>query len=170
MEDGSSNQALEDDILRASMFLTLSKAFQRTAYHLNSQFSEPVIEDQSKIFAFGVSMVVLRVFAVELAIKALIAHVVREKPEPTHTLMRLFNKLPGHVRNSANSRFQRMRRTKASYQGQTDRLADVLLSYENAFMEWRYLDNVQRGLHSNPNVLNSVLEALWEEYESHARA
>ena len=93
MEDRSSNQALEDDILRASMFLTLSKAFQRTAYHLDSQFSEPVIEDQSKIFAFGVSMVVLRVFAVELAIKALIAHVVREKPETTHRLMQLFNKL-----------------------------------------------------------------------------
>ena len=140
MEDGSSNQALEDHILRASMFLTLSKAFQRTAYHLDAQFSEPVIEDQSTIFPFGISMVVLRVFAVELAIKALIAHVVREEPEHTHRLMRLFNKLPGHVRNRANSRFQRIRRTKASYQGQTDRLDDVLLADENAFMEWRYLE------------------------------
>ena len=156
--------------MRASKFLTLSKAFQRTAYHRDSQFSEPVIEDQSTIFPFSISMVVLRVFAVELVIKALIAHVVREEPEHTHRLMRLFNKLPGHVRNRANSRFQRIRRTKASYQGQTDRLDDVLLADENAFMEWRYLDNVQSGLHSNPNVLNSVLEALWEEYESHARA
>ena len=170
MEDGSSNQALRDDGLRAPIFLTLSKSFQKTAHHLDSQFSEPEIEDRSIILPFAVSMVVLRVFAVELALKALIAHVVREKPENTHKLMRLFNKLPRRVRNSADSRFQRIRRTKASYKGETDCLSDVLLTHENAFTEWRYLDNVQDGLHIKLNALNPALEALWEEYESHARA
>ena len=53
-------------------FLALSRGFQTTAGHLDYQFLEPITINQQQMFGFGVSMIVLRVFAVELALKALI--------------------------------------------------------------------------------------------------
>lgn len=109
-------------------------------------------------------MIVLRVFSVELALKSLIAKILNEKPESTHSLTRLFDKLPRTTKDSLDRRFQLFRKGKPSYKGETDSLREVLTLHENAFMEWRYLD--QGDLHTNPNVLNSVLDALWEAYRS----
>ena len=148
-------------------FLVLSRGFQTTAEHLDYQFLEPITINQQQIFGFGVSMIVLRVFAVEPALKALIWKVVGEKPEYTHELTKLFNKLPDTTKVRLNQLFQQIRSVKRSYKGETDSLVDVLTAHENAFVEWRYLESKDGDIGANPNVLISVLEALWAEYGSY---
>ena len=148
-------------------FLVLSRGFQTTAEHLDYQFLDPVKINQEQIFGFGVSMIVLRVFSVELALKALIWKVVKQKPEYTHELTELFEALPDTTRERLNQLFQQIRRKKPSYKGETDALVDVLAAHEHAFVEWRYLEPKDGDLGANPNVLISVLQALWAEYQLH---
>ena len=54
-----------------------------------------------------------------------------------------------------------------SYEGETDSLVDVLAAHENAFVEWRYLEPKAGDLGANVNLLSSVLQALWAEYQLH---
>ena len=143
-------------------FFFLSNAFQETARFLDEQFREPEIEMTTKHWGFAISMVVLRVFSVELALKALILKTLSEKPEFTHDLPKLFMRLEQPIREKLDQRFQHFRQSKPSYKGETDSLADVLSQHGKAFAEWRYLD--QPNLHVELNSLISVLDALWEEY------
>ena len=147
-----------------SRFLFLSNAFQETARFLDQQFSEPEIEMTTKHWGFVISLVVLRVFAVELALKALIAKTLHKQPPFIHDLPKLFMELEEPTRVRLDQRFQHFRQSKPSYKGETDSLADVLFRHGKAFTEWRYLD--QANLHAELTPLISVLDALWEEYNA----
>ena len=147
--------------------LVLSRGFQTTAEHLDRQFLDPVKINQEQLFGFSVSMIVLRVFAVELALKALIWKVVKQKPEYTHELTKLFEALPDTTTERLDQIFQQIRKMKPSYKGETDSLVDVLAAHENAFVEWRYLEPKAGDLGANVNLLSSVLQALWAEYQLH---
>ena len=149
-----------------ALFLFLSRCFESAAHHLDLQFKDPVAVTEEQLFGFAISMIVLRVFAVELGLKALIWRVVGEEPEYTHRLMRLFERLPEDSRARLDQRFQSIRMANPNYGGETDSLADVLTAHHNAFVEWRYPDFRGGHLNSKPNALNSVLEAIWEEFGS----
>lgn len=146
-------------------FLGLSKGFQATAQHLDQQFLDPNIGGDPKAFGFFMSLTVLRVFAVELAIKALIAKTLNETPPFTHDLSKLFSTLPPAIEEKLETVFQIIRRMKPSFKGETDSLADILEAHHNAFVEWRYLD--KGDIHVEVNVLNSVLETLWAVHSSY---
>ena len=75
----------------------------------------PGIENnQLEALGFGVSSIVLRAFAAELALKALYMQETGDDPERTHNLLSLFKKLKGATQTSVEQRIEHIRRQKVA--------------------------------------------------------
>ena len=151
--------------------MLMAKGIHVAARHLDGQLAMPGIENnQLEVLGFGVSSIVLRAFAAELALKALYMQETGDDPERTHNLLSLFKRLEGATQTSVEQRFERIRRQKIAsgiYSGETDPLLQVLTNHKDDFVEWRYLqEKMGVGANTRPLVLNSVIEAAVEEYVS----
>ena len=145
-------------------------SFQWAYRYLDGLLANPLITNDP-VAASGCFMAstILRPFATELAQKALYAHETGDDPAQRHNLGTLFHKLKPATRASIEQRFERIRQDKINrgvYSGETDHLWQVLANHSNDFTEWRYIhEKVSVGAHTRPTVLNSLLEAVIEEYQ-----
>ena len=149
----------------SDLIVAESISFHWTARFLDAQIAGPLAENAVSALGCSISSIVLRAFAVELALKALYAKETGLKPRWWHNLSCLFSVLESSTQSSLDKRFKRIRRTKNSYAGETDSLSTVLDEHKNDFENWRYPHDQKGQLHTKPLVLNSVIEAVWEEYQ-----
>ena len=151
--------------INSDLIISESILFHWTAKFLDAQLAGLLPKDPIAVAGCGISSIVLRAFAVELALKALYAKETGLEPRWWHKLSSLFSVLETSTQNSLDVRFQRIRRTKDSYAGETNSLSAVLDEHKNDFEQWRYPHDQKGQLHTKPLVLNSVIEAVLEEYK-----
>ena len=156
----------------ADAAIRMAQGVHGSANLLDWQLALPGIE-RKEVAALGyaVTSTVLRAFATELACKALYMQETGAEEKYGHDLLCLFDDLKPCTRDSVERRFEDIRREKINrgiYSGEKGPLRDVLDSHRNDFEEWRYAyENVGKGsLHTEQLVLNSVVEACVQEYES----
>lgn len=148
--------------------MAMSRAFHRTADFLVAQFSGLESDnrgDPEAVVGYGVSSVMLRAFAAELAIKAM--HVKennRDHPHG-HDLESLFGKLKVSTQRSIETRFQRIQASRWSRTAVGRSLPAILSEHKGDFPDWRYLHE-KENLHAEVLALNPVIEAIVEEYDS----
>ena len=156
----------------ADAALAMAQGVYRSARLLDRQLALPGIErDQLGAFGYALTSIVLRAFAVELALKALYLQETGAEEKRGHDLTRLFCALKPITQNSVERRFEGIRGEKinrGAYSGEKDPLHKVLHNHHNDFEEWRYFyEKVgKEGLHTEQLVLNSVVEAAVQEYIS----
>ena len=153
--------------------MAMAGAFHWADRHLDGLLANPVIaSDPIAAAGCGITSIVLRPFATELALKALYIQETGGEPKHQHDLRILFENLKPATRASLEQRFERIRQEKIDrgvYFGETDSLVKVLTNHRNDFEEWRYLhEKIGVGINTHPTVLNSVIEAALEEYASRA--
>ena len=158
-------------VTRDEIAMVMARAFHWADRHLDGLLADPVITaDQLAAAGCGVTSIVLRPFATELALKALYMQETRGEPKHKHDLRVLFESLKPDTQASLETRFERIRQEKISrgeYSGETDPLLQVLTNHRDDFEKWRYLhDQLGVGLNTQPTALNSVIEAALEEYVS----
>ena len=156
----------------AGTAITMAQGVHRSAHLLDRQLAIPGIErEEVTALGYTVTSTVLRAFAVELAFKALYMQETGAEEKYGHDLRCLFDDLKRYTQDSVERRFEDIRRGKINkgiYSGETGSLRDVLDSHRNDFEEWRYAyEKVgSGGLSTRQLVLNSVMEASVQEYES----
>ena len=153
--------------------MAMARAFHWADRHLDGLLANPSIaSDQLAVAGCAITSIVLRPFATELALKALYIQETGGEPIHKHDLKVLFESLQPTTQTSVEQRFERIRQEKINrgiYSGQTDSLLQVLTNHRNDFQEWRYLhEQIGTGLNTRHTVLNSIMEAALEEYESRA--
>ena len=153
--------------------MAMARAFHWADRHLDGLLANPIIaNDQLAAAGCGITSIVLRPFATELALKALYMQETGGEPKHEHDLRILFESLEPATQASVDQRFERIRQTKINqgiYTGETDPLLQVLTNHRDDFEKWRYPhEKIGVGLNTHPTVLNSVIEAALEEYLSRA--
>ncbi len=154
--------------------MVMARAFHWADRHLDGLLAnQSIASDPLAAAGCGVTSIVLRPFAIELALKALYIQETGGEPRHEHDLKVLFESLQPATQTSIEQRFERIRREKAN-QGVsswgTDPLLRVLADHRNNFQEWRYLhEQIGTGLNTQHIVLIPVIEAALEEYLSRAR-
>ncbi len=153
--------------------MAMARAFYWADRHLDGLLANPAIaSDQLAAAGCGITSIVLRPFAAELALKALYMQETGGEPKHEHDLKILFENLGPATQVSVEQRFERIRQDKTTrgvYSGETDPLIQVLTNHRNDFQEWRYLhEHIGVGISTRHTVLNSVIEAALEEYASRA--
>lgn len=156
----------ESTEVRPEVIMGVSDAFHWTAIFLDTQLAGPIADEDISAFGCIVSSYVLRAFATEIALKAVFSMETGEKPHPKHDLSVLFDKLSHSAQTSLDMRFQRIRKTKDSYQGETDSLLSVLSDHKNDFEKFRYPYESADGEQVRQLVLRSVIEAVKEEFDA----
>ena len=148
--------------------MTLAQAFHWADRHLDGLLANPAIaSDQLAAAGCGITSIVLRPLATELALKALYMQETGGEPKHKHDLKVLFESLEPATQSSVEQRFERIRQEKINrgvYSGEIDSLLQVLTNHRNDFEKWRYLHEQTGGLNTQPTVLNSIIEAALEEY------
>lgn len=139
--------------------------------HLDGLLAVPsVASDPQAAFGASVSSILLRAFAVELALKALYMQETGGKAIRKHDLRVLFEHLSPQMQASVARRFERIRQTKVHrgvYTGETEPLLEILTAHRDDFETWRYAyEQAGSGLKTRPTALNSVIEAALEEFTS----
>ena len=148
--------------------MAMSRAFHRTADFLVAQFSGLGSDnpgDPETVVGYGVSSVMLRAFAAELAIKAMYVKETNKKHPHGHDLESLFSKLKVSTQRSIEKRFQRIQASKWSGTAVGKSLPTILSEHKQDFPDWRYLHE-NKNLHAEVLALNPVIEAIVEEYDS----
>ena len=153
--------------------MAMAQAFHWADRHLDQMLANPVIaSDQLAAAGCGITSIVLRPFATELALKALYLQETSGEPRHVHDLKALFESLEPATQKAVEQRFERIRQAKIEkgiYSGETDPLLQVLTRHKDDFEQWRYLhEQIGFGMSTQPTVLNSVIEAVLEEYASRA--
>ncbi len=151
--------------------MVMARAFHWADRHLDSQLANPAIaNDQLAAAGCGITSIVLRPFAIELALKALYMQETGGEPKHEHDLKILFESLKQTTQCSLEQRFERIRHEKVKlgiYSGETESLLQVLAQHRRDFEKWRYLhDLIGVGIETKPTALNSIMEAALEEYLS----
>ena len=153
--------------------MAMARAFHWADRHLDGLLANPAIaSDQLAAAGCGITSIVLRPFATELALKALYMQETGGEPKHEHDLRVLFKSLEPTTQASVEQRFERIRQEKINqgiYSGETESLLQVLTNHRKDFEKWRYLhERIGVGLNTQPTVLNSIIEAALEEYVSRA--
>ena len=151
--------------------MVMARAFYWADRHLDGLLAQSAFaNDNLAAVGCSVTSIVLRPFAVELALKALYLQETGREPKHEHDLKILFDSLKPSTQTSLEQRFEHIRQTKITqgiYTGETDPLPQVLTNHKDDFEKWRYLhETIGVGLETHPTVLNSVMEAALEEYLS----
>ena len=158
---------------RDEVAMAMAGAFHWADRHLDGLLANPATaSDPIAAMGCGITSIVLRPFATELALKALYMQETGGGPKHKHDLRILFESLELATQVSLEQRFERIRHEKiirGVYSGETDSLVQVLTNHRNDFERWRYLhEQIGVGINTQPTVLNSVIEAALEEYSSRA--
>ena len=153
--------------------MAMAQAFHWADRHLDGLLAHPTVaSDPLAAAGCGITSIVLRPFAAELALKALYMQETGGPPKHNHDLKILFQSLEPATQASVERRFERIRQEKINrgiYSGETDSLLQVLNNHRNDFEKWRYLhEQIGVGLNTQPTVMNSIIEAALEEYTSRA--
>ena len=123
--------------------MVMSQAFHWADRHLDGLLANPAIaSDQLAVAGCGITAIVLRPFATELAPKALYIQETGGEPKHEHDLKVLFESLERATQASFEQRFERIRQEKINrgiYSGETDPLLQVLTNHRKDFEKWRYL-------------------------------
>ncbi len=145
-------------------------SFQWAYKHLDGLLANPLItNDPEAASGCFMASTLLRPFATELALKALYIQETGGERILKHDLKVLFQSLKPATQTSIEQRFERIRQDKVDrgiYSGEGGLLSQVLANHGNDFTEWRYIYEHAHGASTKPTVLNSLLEAVIEEYQS----
>lgn len=105
---------------------------------------------------------VVLAFAVELSLKALLVKQDGHH-EHTHKLVDLYDKLSEETQNKIESEYLKALEEGGSKSDKS--LIQLLTDHQDDFVEWRYLDNVDENLDSEPNELQLAICAILNVYE-----
>lgn len=155
----------------ANVAMAMAKAFHWADGLLDGALANPTIaNDQLAALGCGVTSIVLRPFATELALKALYIQERGIEPPHEHDLSILFASLNPATQASLEQRFDRIRQAKigqGKYSGEEDPLPEVLFRHREDFENWRYLHEIEgEDLNIKSTTLISVIEAALEEFLS----
>lgn len=154
------------DSQHAARAMGMAQAFHRADRILELKVhDEEFGEDKIAAAGCGVGLIVLRLLAVELALKALNMQETRSEPDHTHNLKALFQRLSPALQCSLETQFQQARQALSVHDGQPDTLLEIFASCGDDFTRWRYLHEDNGDMYVPLRYLFVFLRVALREYD-----
>ena len=124
--------------------------------------------DQIALVGCFFSVVLLRSFAVELALKSVYMKESGRQPEYSHSLHQLFGRLELETQRAIDRVFQGVRGAFPEQGGRTNSVAEILAKHKDDFVDWRYASfGLGRALNTEVLDLAPVVPAIVAYYQAH---
>ena len=150
---------------RAAKNIRTAVAMYHASAALNVEFEKAMNgtkEERVSKLPFHLSIVILQVFGIETALKALIRRQ-GENPPNTHNLRKLYDMLTPEIQKSISEKSAAID-IQVNGRAMSIRVEGVMEEHQNSFQEWRYRED-ERYLPVVTGVLPGTLQALVQTYQ-----